>query len=77
MINSILDSFYNLALKAIESLPDVSDLNIPDGVYDGIGTIFQFVGWIMPYNFYEPLIVFILSLTSFRIVYAIYLHFKK
>lgn len=77
MINNLLDSLYNLALKAIEELPEIEGFNVPSEVYKGIGKIFQFVGWLMPYYIYAPLIIFILSLTSFRIVYAVYLHFKK
>ena len=77
MIINLLDSLYNLALNAIDSLPDIEGFNVPSEVYQGVGKIFQFVGWLMPYNIYSPLIIFILSLTSFRIVYAVYLHFKK
>ena len=77
MINNLLDSLYNLALNAIYGLPDIEGFNVPSEVYQGVGEIFQFVGWLMPYNIYSPIIIFILSLTSFRIVYAVYLHFKK
>ena len=77
MINNLLDSLYNLALNSIDSLPDIEGFNVPSEVYQGVGKIFQFVGWLMPYNIYAPLITFILSLTSFRIAYAVYLHFKK
>lgn len=77
MINNLLDSLYNFALNAIDGLPDIEGFNVPSEVYQGVGKIFQFVGWLMPYNIYSPLIIFILSLTSFRIVYAVYLHFKK
>lgn len=77
MINDLLDSLYNFALKAIDELPDIEVFNVPSDVYQGVGKIFQFVGWLMPYRIYSPLIIFILSLTSFRIAYAVYLHFKK
>lgn len=77
MIDKLLDSLYNFSLNAIDGLPDVNGFNIPDVVYDGIGNIFQFVGLLMPYQVYLPLITFILSLTAFRIAYAVYLHFKK
>ena len=77
MINDWLDSLYNFALNAIENLPNIEAFNVPVEAYSGIGKIFQFVGWLMPYKIYSPLIIFILSLTSFRIVYAVYLHFKK
>lgn len=66
-----------MALEAIEILPTVEPFTVPDGVYNGIDTVFGFVGWLMPYSIYAPLITFILSLTAFRISYAVYLHFKK
>lgn len=77
MINSIIETFSGFALQAIEALPTVEPFVVPDDVYDGIDTIFSFVGWLMPYSLYAPLITFILSLTAFRIAYAVYLHFKK
>ena len=77
MLNSIFESFYNIALSAIDKLPEISSFTVPTPVYSGIGSIFSVVGIIMPYSLYLPLIVFILSLTSFRIVYSVYLHFKK
>ncbi len=77
MIDKLLDSLYNLADRAIEALPAIDKFEIPQSVYDGIGSIFSFVGWLMPYSIYSPLITFILSLTAFRISYAVYLHFKK
>ena len=77
MINNIIDFFSGVGLKAIDGLPDVDTFSVPNGVYDGIDTVFGFVGYIMPYSLYSPLITFILSLVAFRIAYAIYLHFKK
>lgn len=77
MLNTLLDSLSKLLLDSIDKLPDVTSFNVPDGVYDGIQSIFSMVGWIMPYYLYLPLITFILSLTAFRIVYAVYLHFKR
>lgn len=77
MIDKILNSLYNLALKAIDGLPAIEGFKIPQTVYDGVSSIFSFVGWLMPYSIYSPLIAFILSLTAFRISYAVYLHFKK
>lgn len=77
MINGIIDTLSGLALEAIEALPTIEPFNVPDDVYDGIDIIFGFVGWLMPYSLYAPLITFILSLTAFRIAYAVYLHFKK
>lgn len=77
MINYLLEQFYNISLNAIDLLPEIEGFNVPSGVYDGIGKMFHFVGWLMPYNIYAPLITFILSFTAFRISYAVYLHFKK
>ena len=77
MINGIIDTLSRFALEAIEALPTVEPLNVPDDVYSGIDNIFGFVGWLMPYDIYLPLITFILSLTAFRIAYAVYLHFKR
>ena len=77
MINGIIDTLSRFALEAIEVLPIVEPFIVPEGVYDGIDNIFDFVGWLMPYEIYAPLITFILSLTAFRIAYAVYLHFKK
>ena len=77
MINNLIDSICKLMLKAVDSLPEIEKFTIPDTVYNGIDSIFGFVGWIMPYSLYAPLILFILSLTSFRIAYAVYLHFKR
>lgn len=77
MINNLFDSLYNLSLGFIDNLPEIEGFDVPSVIYQGIGDIFNFVGWLMPYNIYSPLIIFILSLTSFRIYYAVYLHFKK
>ena len=77
MINTLIDSFCRLLLNNIDSLPDMVSFDVPDGVYDGINSMMSFVGWLMPYSLYAPLIAFILALTSFRIFYAIYHHFKK
>lgn len=77
MLDTLLESLYNIALSAIDTLPEISAFTVPDSVYDGIGSIFSVIGVIMPYKLYLPLITFILSLTAFRIVYAVYIHFKK
>lgn len=77
MINDLLNFFSGIALNFIDNLPEVKTFIVPDGVYSGIDNIFSFVGWLMPYELYAPLILFILSLTAFRISYAFYLHFKK
>lgn len=77
MINGIIDTLSKIALEAIEALPTIEPFSVPEDVYSGIDSIFTFVGWLMPYSLYAPLITFILSLTAFRIAYAVYLHFKK
>ena len=77
MINTLIDSLCKLLLDSIDKLPEVTQFTVPDGVSEGIESMFSMVGWIMPYSLYIPLITFILSLTAFRIVYALYLHFKK
>lgn len=76
MIDNILDSITNATLSIIDSLPDTGSFNVPSDVYEGISSIFSFVGWIMPSILYMPLISFILGLTAFRIAYAVYIHFK-
>lgn len=77
MIQLLTNGFYDTLISIIDLLPEVDPLTVPDVVTDGIQSIFSFVGWVMPYNLYSPLLTFILSLTAFRIVYAIYLNFKK
>lgn len=77
MINTLIDSVCKLLLNAVDALPEIEHFSIPDTVYNGVDSIFGFVGWVMPYSLYAPLILFILSLTAFRIAYAVYLHFKK
>ena len=77
MINQLIDSLCKLLLDSIDKLPTVTQFSVPDGVYEGINTMFMFLGWLMPYHLYAPLITFILALTAFRISYAFYLHFKK
>lgn len=77
MIDNLLESLYNIALNSIDNLPEIEGFNVPPQVNDGIGKMFSFVGWLMPYSIYAPLITFILSLTAFRISYAVYLHFKN
>lgn len=76
MIDSLLDSITNGLCSIIDSLPSVTIFHVPAEVYSGVDSIFSFVGWLMPYNLYYPLFAFIISLTVFRIFYAIYIHFK-
>lgn len=76
MIDSLLDSITNGLCSIIDSLPSVTTFHVPSEVYSGVDSIFSFVGWLMPYKLYYPLFAFIISLTVFRIFYAIYIHFK-
>lgn len=76
MIDKLLDSITNGLCSIIDGLPTVTTFHVPDDVYTGINSIFSFVGWLLPYDLYFPLLAFIVSLTVFRIFYAIYIHFK-
>ena len=76
MIDKLLDSITNGLCSMIDGLPTVTTFHVPDDVYTGINSIFSFVGWLLPYDLYFPLLAFIVSLTVFRIFYAIYIHFK-
>lgn len=76
MIDDIFNSITDGVIAIINSLPDTGSFSVPVDVYEGISSIFSFVGWIMPSSLYMPLITFILGLTAFRIAYAVYIHFK-
>lgn len=76
MIDKLFDSITNGLCSIIDSLPSVTTFHVPQEVYSGVNSIFSFVGWLMPYDLYFPLLAFIVSLTVFRIFYAIYIHFK-
>lgn len=76
MIDNLLDSITNGLCSIIDSLPNVTTFHVPQEVYSGVDSIFSFIGWLMPYDLYFPLLAFIVSLTVFRIFYAIYIHFK-
>ena len=77
MIDKLLDSITNGLCSVIDGLPSVTTFHVPQEVYSGVNSIFSFVGWLMPYDLYFPLLAFIVSLTVFRIFYAIYIHFKS
>lgn len=77
MIDSLLDSITDGLCSIIDKLPDVTTFRVPQEVYSGVNSIFSFVGWLMPFDLYFPLFAFIVSLTVFRIFYAIYIHFKS
>lgn len=68
---------YELYIKMIEALPDVEPLKSPDGFQQGIEDIFKLLGFVMPYNLYKPLLSFIMALTSFRILWAVFITFRK
>ena len=76
MIDKLLDSITDGLCSIIDSLPSVTTFHVPQEVYSGVDIIFTFIGWLMPYSLYFPLLAFIVSLTVFRIFYAIYIHFK-
>ncbi len=77
MIAQLTDSFYEVIISLIDKLPDVPSLELPAETESALMMLFQFVGWLMPYAYYIPLMTFILGLTAFRIIYTIYLKFKK
>lgn len=76
MIDKLLDSITNGLCSIIDGLPTITTFHVPEAVYSGVNSIFSFVGWLLPYDLYYPLLAFIVSLTVFRIFYAIYIHFK-
>lgn len=68
---------YEVYLKILAALPDVDPLELPDGFSQGVQNIFKLLGFVMPYKLYEPLLSFILALTSFRIAWAVFITFRK
>lgn len=77
IFEKIIDMFKSAVLALLGLLPTVEPLELPSGVDDGIDTIFGFLGWLMPYTMYAPLITFVFALTAFRIAYNIFLKIKK
>ena len=73
----MFDFVLDWLLKVIDSLPSVDNFYVPDSVYDGIDNMTSLLGYFMPFELYRPLLMFILSLTVFRISYAIYMQIKK
>lgn len=69
--------YYELLLKIIDTFPEAKPLNIPDGISDGLTSMFSLFGFFFPYDLYAPLIIFILGFTAFRIVWSIFVTFKK
>ena len=77
MINQLTDKFYDCLIAIIDKLPEVEAFTVPTVLESGLTKIFEFVGWLMPFSYYLPLMSFILSLTAFRISYSIFMRFKK
>ena len=77
MIDTLTDKFYDFLIAIIDKLPEVQSFTVPEVLESGLTKIFEFVGWRMPFSYYLPLMSFILSLTAFRIVYSIFMRFKK
>ncbi len=77
IVEKIVGLFFRLFLGLLQALPTLPPLKPPVEFKTGLASVFQFLGYFMPYNLYAPLITFILGLTAFRIVYAIYLVITK
>ena len=77
IVEKIVGFFFRLFLSLLQALPTLPPLNPPAEFKTGLSSVFRFLGYFMPYNLYAPLITFILGLTAFRIVYAIYLVITK
>jgi len=71
--NQLLDWLLNV----IDKLPAVESISIPSEVYLGIDKMTALLGYYMPADLYKPLFAFILSLTAFRIAYAVFMRIKK
>jgi len=71
---------YEFLLSCLEFLfgwlPDTVSFSIPPEVSLYGSKIFDFVGWLMPFELYSPLIGFIVSFIGFRIVYSIILRVR-
>lgn len=77
IVEKIIDVSFGMFLKFLQILPTVPSFKPPAAFSDGLQDVFGFLGYFMPYSYYAPLITFILGLTAFRIVYAIYLVITK
>lgn len=77
IFEKLVDMFKSAVIGLLQLLPDIPDINPPQSFNDGLESVFGFLGWFMPYEYYSPLIGFILALTAFRIVYNIILVVKK
>ena len=77
IVEKIAGLFFRLFLGLLQALPTLPPLKPPAEFKTGLASVFQLLGYFMPYNLYAPLITFILGLTAFRIAYAIYLVITK
>lgn len=77
IIEKICDLFESAVIGLLHLLPDIPEIKPPQAFFDGLESVFGFLGWLMPYDYYAPLLGFILALTAFRIVYNIILVVKK
>lgn len=77
IIENLFDLIKSAVIGLLHLLPDIPEINPPQAFYEGLESVFGFLGWLMPYDYYAPLICFILALTAFRIVYNIILVVKK
>lgn len=77
IIEKLIDMFKSAIIGLLGLLPDIPEIKPPAAFNDGLQSVFGFLGWLMPYEYYAPLIAFILALTAFRIVYNIILVVKR
>lgn len=77
IFEKIFDMIKSALIGLLHLLPDIPEIKPPQAFFDGLESVFGFIGWLMPYDYYAPLISFILALTAFRIVYNIILVIKK
>lgn len=77
IIEKLIDIFKSAVIGLMGLLPDIPEIKPPAAFNDGLKSVFGFIGWLMPYEYYAPLIGFILALTVFRIVYNIILVVKR
>ena len=77
IIEKLIDMFKSAVIALLGLLPDIPEIKPPAAFSDGLNSVFGFIGWLMPYEYYAPLIAFILALTAFRIVYNIILVVKR
>jgi len=69
--DKIICYFLDIAFYLVNLLPDTSKFIIPEDVKAGLAKLLQFVGWLMPFSYYQPLLLFIVGFTMFRITNAV------